>query len=278
MRHKKLMFLGASFLVIGLLGAVLIWPFEKPSGLVWDKGFKYLSIKAKKTYAYDQQIPADAASIKELEISVLDVENVKITEGKKFKVQATTTSAEETIKVNFQNGKLSVTSDAVDHAMINIGVISRSTEILIEIPKTNSLSVIDADNAYGGLTFENLTGINNILVSSHNGDINFDNVSAKSVRSVMQTGYVSFVNSEFDALTASNRYGNIDMANSVLTTDSKISSQDGYIDIKKSKLPKFYVETTYGDKEIAAGSTAQQTTKDKAKLIITNRSGTIAIN
>lgn len=258
MTHKRKKIIGALLLTLGTLAAAVIWQFEKPGSLVWDNGFKYQTDKRMSVRTYKHDLPTDESKIKSLEIEVknADVEFVK---GDKFGVTSYILSGKNDTKVSFNDGRLSVTDngDGDGTASLGFGVVYRSNKIIITIPEAEQLSTIVAKSTNGDFDFENIV-IKNATLTATNGDIKFER-------------------SEVDNLTVTNQNGEIALKQTIITIGGKITNQNGDIEIKKSRLPEFYAETKWGEKDIKKNHDMNQSDQSQAKLIIMSQNGDVEI-
>ncbi len=173
MTHKrKMRLIGAFFLIVGALAALVIWQFDKPGSLVWDHGFKYQTESKMAGELVTHDLPVAPSKITALAIDVKNAD-VKVVKGDQFKVTTQNWSSKVATQISFDAGQLTVkdSESEANRPSFGFGMVIRSNQIIIRLPESQHLS--------------------SLLVKSSNGDLDFDHVSAKTAEITATNGVQS---------------------------------------------------------------------------------------
>ena len=257
MTHKRKMIIGALLLALGTLAAAVIWQFEKPGSLIWDHGFKYQSESKMAGELVTHDLPVEPAKITALEIAVKNAD-VKVVKGKQFKVTTQHWSSKVATQISFDAGQLTVKDNETSLPSFGVGLVIRANQITITLPESQHLSTLH--------------------VKSLNGDLDFDQVSAKTAEITATNGDTKFERATFGDLVMMSTNGEIQLKQTSIENGGQITNQSGDIEIKDSRLPVFYAKTKWGDEDIESLHDLRQSSQSQAKLVVTSQNGDLEIN
>ncbi len=283
MTHKrKMRLIGAFFLIVGALAALVIWQFDKPGSLVWDHGFKYQTESKMAGELVTHDLPVAPSKITALAIDVKNAD-VKVVKGDQFKVTTQNWSSKVATQISFDAGQLTVkdseseanrpsfgfsfdagqltvkdSESEANRPSFGFGMVIRSNQIIIRLPESQHLS--------------------SLLVKSSNGDLDFDHVSAKTAEITATNGDTKFARAAFGDLAMTSINGEILLNRTSIENGGEITNQSGDIAIKDSRLPVFYAKTRWGDENIASNHDLRQSSQSQAKLVVTTQNGDLEID
>ena len=249
MSVKKFLKVAISIIIVGLISLFIGLYFGGKHNVIWKNHKAYIA----KLVTYERNFDKD--DINSLDLDLSDI-NVKIVEGKKWKL--TSKLVNNKPKVNVNGGKLSIALRAKDFStegfyfdnmdedlvltvpdrveLNNFNIKSKNSQINIEHLNslTSKLSLVDGSQTINDLAGENLT------LDSKDGDTDIKNLKlGGKFNFSSQDGQSNIANLAAESLNFSLDDEEMDIDSIKLTKKSVINLTNSNLTIKKAQIPAF---------------------------------------